>query len=137
MNRFNLQDASLILALALSNGAGTVTSGAIDTGDLTKNAVQPGDMEYVLTAPALTTAQLANAATMTYNIITSANANLSSPTVLIPGAIVQTGAGGTGAAAATYTFRLPPEAQEFVGFQAVNSGSGNCSGASATLTPNF
>jgi hypothetical protein len=128
----NVRDANLVLTRALPNGAATVTSTSIDLqqtarGDLT------GNMEILVSAPALTVGELANAATVRYDIITSANADLSSPTIVYSGLLTQTGAGGVGAAAATARCRLPSSTQRYLGFTATNSGAGNQTGKNATL----
>jgi hypothetical protein len=68
----------------------------------------------------------------------SANADLSSPTTKIASAIVQTGAGGVGAAAATYRFRAASDWPRYVGFTAVSGVSTtDASALSATLEPLF
>jgi hypothetical protein len=74
--------------------------------------------EFLLTAPAMTTAQMPDAKTMKYDILYSVNADLSAPTTYITAAITQTGAGGVGCAAATFRFRLPSDALRYVGFKA-------------------
>jgi hypothetical protein len=129
----NLRDASLKVTKALPNGADNVTSDAIDTGVKPGLGTQTLDVEYLLSAPALAVADLADAATMTYDILVSANADMSSPTTLIAAAIKQTGAGGAGAAAATYRFRLPSSAARYLAFKATNSGAGDASDKSGTL----
>ena len=90
--------------------------------------------EGVVTAPALNTTQLPNAATMTYNLIASATPNLASPTTVQAGILVQTGAGGVGAAAASNRVRFPTNLGtygRYVGLTAVGANSsGNCSAAS-------
>ena len=105
--KFGLQDAQLNTALALPNGAASTTTAApIDTGKSTALGSQSGDFEFLLTAAALTTSQLADAATMKHDILMSDNADMSSPTTLISSAITQTGAGGAGAGgAATGAYR--------------------------------
>lgn len=130
-----VRDALLKLSRLLPASTAAVTSTAIDTGASTGDAFQGGDVEYLLTAPLVTTAQLPDAKLFTYSISCSANADLSSPTVLITGAIVQTGAGGVGAAAATYRFRLPSNASRYIFFTVTPSasGTGDASGATATL----
>jgi hypothetical protein len=129
-----LRDAQLKATLALPNGAAsTTTTTPIDTGKSTALGSQSGNFEFVLTAPALTTSQLADAATMKYDIVMSDNSDLSSPTTLIATALTQTGAGGAGAAAATYRFRIPTDAKRYIGHKATNSASGNASAATATL----
>jgi flagellar capping protein FliD len=134
---FEIKDASLKLTKALPNGAATVTSSSVDTGKATANGHQPGNVEFLLTAPALTTTELADTQTITYNVITSDNSDLSSPSTLIAGPIVQTGAGGVGAVGATYRFRLPTSAKRYVGFTAVKAGASNASTSSGTLQPLF
>lgn len=136
-----LRDASLKLTRALPNGAATVTtSPAIDTG-LNAGATgagvlgsQPGSVEFLLTAPALTTGELGDTNTMKYDIVHADSSDLgTNPTTYITAAITQTGAGGAGAAAQTFRFRLPTTAKRYVGFKATNSAAGNASGKSATL----
>ena len=69
-----------------------------------------------------------------YSISQSDNADLSSPTVLYSSVIVQTGAGGAGAAAATYTCRLPVDVKRYVGVRIVSGAStADASSVSATL----
>ncbi len=134
----DVKDASCKLTRALPASNTTVTTAtSLETGKVTAAGHTPGTVEYLLTAPALTVGQLANASTMTYNIIVSANSNLSSPTTLIAGAIVQTGAGGAGAAGNTYRFRLPSNTSAYVGFTATNSAAADASAASATLEQLF
>jgi hypothetical protein len=132
-----VRDALLKRTRALPNGAVTVTSDSIDTGKVTSAGQQLAQVEYLLTAPALTTAQLADTQTITYNVIMSDNADLSSPTTLMPSVMVQTGAGGAGAAGNTYRFRLPSTARRFIGFTAVKTGASNASTASGTLEALF
>src|SRR5579871_2753209 len=117
---FQLRDANLKSTVALPNGAANVSGAAIDLvlgsyGDLLAN------VEFVLTAPALNTTQQPDAKTMTYDVIQSDNADLSSPIALYPGVIVQTGAGGAGAAGATFTFRVPVDAHRYIGVKATGS----------------
>jgi hypothetical protein len=135
-----LRDASLKVTRALPNGAATVTSVSIDTG-LNAGAIGAGVLgnqaiegEYELTAPALATGQLGDAATMKYNIVTADSADLqTNPVTYITAAITQTGAGGAGAAGQVFRFRLPTTAKRYVGFTATNSAAGNASAASAFL----
>lgn len=129
----NRRDGQLKLSLALPNGAATTTSASLDTGKVTAAGSQTAPFEVLLTAPALATAAMPDAKTMTYDILGSANADLSSPTVLSAGAIVQTGASGAGAASKTTRFRLPTNAPRYFGFRAVGSGTGNASASSAKL----
>jgi hypothetical protein len=130
------KDASLSVTRALPNGAATVTSTAIDVQNSTRgDFVAPA--ELVITAPALATGVLANAATMTFNVIHSANADLSSPATIAASVLVQTGAGGAGAPAAVARFRLPTNVRRYVGLTATNSGAGNASAQSVTMALQF
>lgn len=131
----NVKDAILILTRALPASTAAVTTAAgIDTGVTTSRAEQLA-AEYLLTAPAVTTSQLPDAKLQTYTIISSSNADMSSPTTHITGAIVQTGAGGAGAAGATYRFKAASDWKRYIGFSITPSasGTGDASGASATL----
>ena len=130
----NVRDAALKLSKALPNGAANVTSTSIDTGKTTSLAEQGGGgFEYLLTAPAMNTTQMPDAKTMKYDILFSANSDLSSPTTYITAAITQTGAGGVGCAAATFRFRLPSDALRYIGFKATGSAAGDSTGANMAL----
>jgi hypothetical protein len=125
------RDAALSLTRALPNGAATVTSTSLDTrnstrGDLTAHT------ELEISAPALTTGQLGNGATITYSVIGSTAADLSNPVTIAGSVLVQTGAGGTGAAAASKRVGLPTNCPRYIGFTATNSAAGNASAANAT-----
>lgn len=129
-----MRDANLLITKALPNGAAAVTSDAIDTGKSSTHDTQVGTVEFLLTAPALVVGDLANGDTIKYDIIWGDSADLtSSPTTYITSALVQTGAGGAGAAAATFRFRVPTSAKRYIGFKATNSGAGDASDKSATL----
>jgi len=128
-------DASMNQTLALPNGAAATTSTAVDTG--MSAGGQQGSEVFEIAAPALTTTQQPDAKTLKYDVLWSNNADLSSPTTYITSALVQTGAGGVGAAAAKFRFRLPDNAGRYVFFKATGSASGDSSGASATLSVYF
>jgi hypothetical protein len=127
------RDALLRRAVALPNGAATATCASLDLGPVTIIGLRDTSRDYELVAPTLTTAQLPDTKTMTYDVIVSANSDLSGPTVYIAGAIKQTGTGGAGAAGQTFYFGLPSNTPRYVGFRATNSGAGDASGAIATL----
>ncbi len=138
---YNVQDSQLSASLTLPNAASTTVTQAtgFDTGETTALAVQPGNMELLLTAPALTTTMLPDTRTMSYDIIAADNAALSTNlTVLSTGIIVQTGAGGAGAAGTTARYRLPSVCQRYVGFR-IRSGASttDSSTLSATLAMVF
>jgi hypothetical protein len=134
----NVRDANLKATLALPNAASTTVNQAtgFDT-EHTTLADMLALLELLFTAPALTTVQLPNAATMTYNLIGSAAANMSAPTILQQNVIVQTGAGGVGAALATARARLPTNfaatGLRYIGIQIVSGATAtNSSAVSAT-----
>jgi hypothetical protein len=131
-----LVDQQLIVSLALPNGAAVVTSTAIDLTNSAKGDFV-GLVQFTIAAPALATGVLADGAHMTYDVYHAASADLSDGVALYPGVLVQTGAGGAGAAAATFEFRVPTNVKRYVYFKATNSGAGNASALSATLTPKF
>lgn len=131
-----LVDAALVKTKALPNGAADVTSDAIDLMNSANGDFQ-ANVELVVAAPALVVGDLADAATMTYDIVHSVNSDLSSPATLLDNVITQTGAGGAGAAAATATVRLPHNVRRYVGVKATNSGAGDASDKSVTLTAKF
>ncbi len=132
--KFGLQDAQLNTALVLPNGAATTTSAGIDLQNGTHgDFVAP--VQFTLTVPACTTSILPDAGTITYDIYTSPNADLSSSTKIIAGLIVQTGASSAGAAGASADFRVPTGVGRYLFYKAVKSGTGNASTLSATLNP--
>jgi hypothetical protein len=91
-------------------------------------------VEFKLSAPAVNATMAPDTRTFTYSIIHSDNADVSSPTVLYASVIVQTGAGGVGAAAASYTCRLPVDVKRYVGARVVSGAStGDASSVAATL----
>lgn len=131
----NLKDALLKISATLPNGSASASAPAafMDTGKLTSAGDVPGNIEFLLTGPALTTTELPDTKTMVYDVQHSDNADGSSPSTLIDNAITQTGASSAGADAATYRFKLPTGHKRYVGFSASNSGAGNASGKSGTL----
>lgn len=116
-----------------ASASATVDGAAIDLGHSGK-----GDFvqkcEFKLSAPAVNATMAPDTRTFTYSIIHSDNADLSSPAVLYSSVIVQTGAGGAGAAAAEATVRLPVDVKRYVGVRIVSGASTtNASAVSATL----
>ena len=129
---FAVKDALLKVTKALPNGAATVYSDGIDLGhggkgDFLANA------EVKISAPALTTTQQPDAKTLTYTIQHDDAAAFGTVADLYPGVIVQLGAGGAGAAAATFTARLPVDVKRYVRVKAVGSATGDASAASLTF----
>lgn len=130
---FQVRDSLLTVTRALPNGAAAVTSTALDT-----ETVSPGrqlaDFELLIEAPAMGATPMPNAKTMTYAVVTSANSDLSSPTVIADAVLVQTGAGGVGCAAATARFRLPTNAARYIGVRATGSAAGDATGSSVVAS---
>lgn len=131
-----VKDAELIITKALPNGATSVTSDPIDLM-LSSRGDLAAQVEFKISAPALATGDLGDAATMKYDILTSASSDMSSPTTVVTAAITQTGAGGAGASATTYTFRLPVDSQRYVAIKATNSAAGDASDKSLTFEAMF
>ena len=131
-----LQDKALNVTGALPAGATTTKTSAIDLGN-SANGDFSADVEFLLEAPALTVTQLPNTKTVTYDVITSVNSDLSSPTVVYAGFVVQTGAGGAGAAAQSPRFRLPSNVRRYLGIQATGIATVAASDATMSLKPQF
>lgn len=135
MAAYGQQDALLKVTKALSNGAGNVTSDSIDLGHSTSGRAKLAN-DLVLSAPALTTTQLPDTETMKYELLSSANSDLSSATshgIFL----TQTGAGGAGAAATTAKIGVPTNAGRYIGFKATKTGTGDASTVSATMAMTF
>lgn len=130
----NVKDAELIETKALPNGAASIYSDPIDLGALSAAGARLHSGELLLSAPALATADLGDAATMTYDLQMDNDSAFGSPTTLIAGIIVQTGAGGAGAAAASARFRVPTNCERYVRAKATNSAAGDASDKSLTLS---
>lgn len=129
---YELKDAQLNVSRALPSGAATVNSSGIDLGHTTRGDV-PGNFEVVITAPAVTTGMLGDGATIKYSIEHDTDSAFGSATLLQGDLLVQTGASGSGAAAATARTRLPTNAKRFIRLKAVKSASGDASSVSATM----
>lgn len=130
-----LADAQLTKTKALPAAATSITTDAIDLeAQVGSNTAFLASCELKVTAPVLTTGELPDAQTMTYLIEMDNDAAFGSPTTLHPTIIVQTGAGGAGAAAATKRFRLPSDVERYVRLKATKSGAGSAATKSATLS---
>jgi hypothetical protein len=115
-------------SVALPVGSATVNGPFIDLGMYTEFL---GDNETItVTAPSLTTGQLANGATMIYSVQADRGQKFENPTTISAALIVQTGAGGAGSAGANATLTLPRGFYRFLRVVAVNSGSQDCSASS-------
>ena len=136
---YQVRDALTRLTLALPNGAATAyATPGIDLGALSTSGRNLADCELLLSAPALTTGQQPDAKTLIYSIlIDTVDPIDASSTVMNLSVLTQTGAGGAGAAAATWRGKIPTvfslASARIVGFRAIGSAAGDASAASATL----
>ena len=125
-----LRDLELQVTKSLPNGAGTEYSDSIDLGDTT-TSVFVADCELLIEAPALATADLGDAATMTYDVEHSDDGTTYED--LANGVLVQTGADGAGADADEARLRLPSTVKQYVRVAATNSAAGDASDKSVTV----
>ena len=128
-----MKDKGLQVTKTLPNGAAAVTTTAIDLGHNTTGQFL-AQCELLIESPLLDVTDLANAATLKFDIVSSANADLSSPTIVAQAVMTQTGAGGVGAAAQSVRFRPATDSQRYVGVRATNSGAGDISDKSVTVS---
>lgn len=91
----------------------TVYTDGIDL-EVSANGLHLADCELEISAPALTTTMLPDTKTMTYKVQMDNDSAFGSATDLFPSAIVQTGASGAGAAAATKRYRLPTDVERYI-----------------------
>jgi hypothetical protein len=132
-----IQDADLIKSAALPNGAKTTQTEAIDLGDRSARGDFLANVEFLADAPAIPVAALADAATMKYKVETDEDAAFGSAKTLVADLIVQTGAGGAGAAAASARFRVPSNVERYVRLAATNSAAGDASALNMSLKALF
>lgn len=134
---YRFGDGDLTRTRALPSGASAVTTTALDLGE-GANGTFVTDCELVINAPAVTTAMLGDAATLRYDIVTSDTTDLTtSPVVIAQAVILQTGAGGAGAAAAERRYRFPTDVRRYVGVRATKSATGDASTVSMTIALRF
>lgn len=131
-HNFEMRDAQLKQTLQLADDNTEVQSDPIDLG-LTSRSDFVAHCEVLVTAPALATGELGDADTMTYAIEHDTDPEFGSKEVLFPQVIVQTGAGGAGAAAASKRVRLPSNVKRYIRLTAINSDNLDASAKSATL----
>ena len=119
---YNVQDALLTKQNALPAAASTTVNGtAIDLGGaLTARGARLEKCEALLSVPAVTTTMVPDTKTITYSIESAVDSVFTSPITLAGSCIVQTGAGGAGAAAATFRLKLPSNCARYVRAKAVS-----------------
>jgi hypothetical protein len=120
---YQVRDAAFITVNALPPAAKvTVFGTAIDLADTpTAAGARLASCEWLLSAPALTTEMLPDTKAMTYSIEASVDAAFTTPITLAGSCIVQTGAGGAGAAAATFRLPIPSDCARYIRAKAISS----------------
>jgi len=131
------KDAGLINTKALPAGASSVYCAGFDTGARSANGEHMANAELLISAPALAVGELADTETMTYKVQHDTDSAYGTPVTLADAVLVQTGAGGAGAAAATKRFRLPSNVSRYVRVAATNSAALSCAAASMTTELTF
>jgi hypothetical protein len=127
-----LKDDLLKVTKALPAGAASTTSDAIDTGKGSRDD-HAAHAELLLTYPDLTLVQLPNTKTMTYQILGSDNADLSSPSITAT-LVTQTGLTGTDPCpGGTVRYRPPSNGPRYWGAKATGVATADGSGSSMTL----
>ena len=138
-NSRTVVDANYVVNTALPASAGTVNGSSLDLGDAISGIpyVTTETVNLQVLSPAFTTGMLGNTYTITYTVQDSAD-NSSFAAIGTLAAQVVTGAGGVGAAATTFTFKLPPNTRRYIRLSALTGAStGDCSTVSATLRLTF
>lgn len=131
---FARKDASLKVTRALpASASATVNSSGIDLGHGTRGAPL-ADGEFLLTYPAVTTTMAPDTRTFTYALQCDDNESFTSPATVATAIVVQTGAGGAGAAGGTIRWRPASSCERYVRL-AITSGAltADASTVSATL----
>lgn len=124
-----LRDKQLEVTKALPATASAITTDPIDTGNGPDGDFVAGT-ELVIEAPALAVGELADTETVVYDVVMDTDSELGSVTVVLPGVITQTGAGGAGAAAATKRIKLPDAVERYVAVRATHSAGDDASAKS-------
>lgn len=135
-NPKNVQDAQLILTTALPDGSTGTSSAGIDLGHGT-NGDFLADVEFLLTAPALTTTEQPDDKTLIYKVEHDTDSAFGTVATLISNLLTQTGAGAAGAAAATARFRVPTTVNRYIRVTATGSASGDSTTKSFIVAPQF
>ena len=127
-----LVDKSLQQTKALPNGAATISSDGFQIHDGPIGGSFQANVEFVVTIPALTVTELADTQTITYTIEHDDASNFGSAAA-ISTSVVQTGAGGAGAAATSLRLRPNTAVKKYVRAKAVKTGASNASTSSLTF----
>lgn len=132
-NLRNLQDASVALTVSVPSAGNNSTSTALDLGQLTPFPMNE-HIDFLLAVPAQAT--LAETKTVTLKVQDSAD-GVSFADLAGVGTLVQTGAGGVGAAASTLRVKLALGVRRYVAINVATAGSSGTVSGSASLTPLF
>ena len=132
---FLVGDAALKRTLTLPNGAATTVTDGIDTQNSARGSFQ-ANTEVLVEAPLLGATPLPDTQTITYQLFHDTAVGFGSETLLATLG-VQTGAGGAGAAAATFRIRLPTTVKRYVRAKAVKTGAANASASAAAVSLRF
>ncbi len=127
------KDANLVKTFALPNGAAATVSVGIELPQ-SANGQFSLDHEFQIDLPALGVTPLPNARTQIVSVETATDLAFTSPVVVYPEVVRQTGAGGAGDAAKSARFRIPSNVLKYVRVKVTGSATGDASGSNATLT---
>jgi hypothetical protein len=131
----NLGDAAQKQTAALPNGAAATQVTGFDLMNSVRGDFM-ADVQLQVDVPATTTGELADTQTITLTVESDDNAAFSSPLVIATLGTI-TGAGGVGAAAVTYYYRLPVNVERYVRVKATKAGASNASTKSMTAALKF
>lgn len=131
---YEMRDAQLVESTPLPDDASTtVVTDGIDLGK-TSRGKHLAPCEFKVSVPAVTTTMLPNTKTLTYSLEHDDDPEFGSAAVLHPSIIVQTGAGGAGAAASSARYRPPVDVKRYVRLKCVSGADvTNSSAVSAEL----
>ena len=134
--RPSLTDQLLTVTTALPTGASAVVSNGIDLSTTPAGDFVAG-CEVLITVPAVTTGQLADAATHKFDIVTGTSINgsgvIQSPTTVAATVLTQTGAGGVGSAQVSARFNPASNIQRYIGVRCTKSDAHDASAVSFTV----
>jgi hypothetical protein len=123
---FGVQDASLKVTKALPASNTTAVTDGINLGHGLKGDFL-ADAELLISVDAVATGLLGNAATHTFDVEHDTDPAFGTATAVYKGVLVQTGAGGVGAAATSGRVRLPVDVKPYVRVKVTKSDNVNAS----------
>lgn len=129
---FGVKDASLIKTKACPE-TGSIYTAGIDLGALSSRGARLADCEMLIEAPVCAAGNLVDDETLKYTIESDDDSAFGSVTTLAADVITQTGA--TGAAAATYRFKIPSDCERYIRVKVTASDAdGDSTGVSVTVS---